>query len=75
MYQVELDNAKAQLETILQTALGGDEVLITRNNEPVLKLVPVPQKPARRKAGSAKGLISMTDDFDGPLEDFREYMQ
>lgn len=26
-----------------------------------------------RKAGSAEGLIKMSDDFDAPLEDFEEY--
>ena len=30
---------------------------------------------ARRKAGSAKGLITMASDFDAPLEDSRAYMQ
>ncbi len=30
---------------------------------------------ARRKAGLAKGLIQMGDDFDDPLEDFKEYME
>jgi hypothetical protein len=30
--------------------------------------------PAPRKAGLAKGLIKMKDDFDDPLEDFAEYM-
>ena len=28
----------------------------------------------RRVPGSAKGLIRMADDFDEPLEDFRDYM-
>lgn len=27
----------------------------------------------RRRAGSAEGLIKMSDDFDAPLEDFEEY--
>ncbi|CAN5585927.1 hypothetical protein BH10ACI2_BH10ACI2_10950 [soil metagenome] len=27
----------------------------------------------RRKAGSAEGLIHMSDDFDAPLEGFEEY--
>lgn len=27
----------------------------------------------RRKAGSAEGLIKMSDDFDAPLKDFEEY--
>lgn len=29
----------------------------------------------RRKAGSAEGLIKMSDDFDEPLEDFEEYQK
>ena len=28
----------------------------------------------QRKFGSAKGLIKIAEDFDDPLEDFREYM-
>lgn len=27
-----------------------------------------------RKAGFLKGMIQMSDDFDEPLEDFKEYM-
>lgn len=26
------------------------------------------------KAGTAKGLVIISDDFDEPLEDFKEYM-
>ena len=33
----------------------------------------VPTK-RRRRPGSAKGLVHISDDFDEPLEDFREYM-
>jgi len=34
-----------------------------------------PEKPKERKAGIAKGYFTkMTDDFDEPLEDFKEYM-
>jgi prevent-host-death family protein len=75
MYEIELEEAKAQLERVIQTALDGQEVVITQNQEPVLKLVPVPRSNGRRKAGSAKGLVSMAEDFDDPLEDFKEYMQ
>ena len=28
----------------------------------------------QRKAGLAKGLIEMREDFDEPLDDFKEYM-
>ncbi len=73
-YQIELDKAKSQMESLLQTALSGEEVVITRDDEPVLKLVAIPKSNGRRKAGSAKGMISMSEDFEEPLEDFREYM-
>ena len=29
----------------------------------------------QRKFGAAKGFFKMHDDFDEPLEDFKEYMQ
>lgn len=29
---------------------------------------------SERKPGLAKGLIQISDDFDAPLDDFREYM-
>ena len=73
MYRIELEKAKAQIASLLQTALDGEEIVITQNEQPVLKLVPIPAKP-RRQSGSAKGLITMSDDFDEPLEDFAEYM-
>ena len=31
-------------------------------------------KPILRQAGLLKGQIRLSDDFDAPLEDFREYM-
>ncbi len=76
MSRIELDKAKAEIASLLQTALDGEEIVITQNDQPVLKLVPVAAaaKP-RRRSGSAKGLISMAGDFDAPLEDFAAYAQ
>ena len=62
-------------ELQVDVALGGEEVVITQNDQPVLKLIRVIAPKVRRKAGSAKGLITMASDFDAPLEDFRAYMQ
>lgn len=85
MYPVDLKKAKAQLDSLIQMALDGEEVIITKNNKPVLKLARVPPvseipflrriDTPRRQSGSAKGLISISDDFDEPLDDFGEYMQ
>ncbi len=53
--------------------MSGEEIVITKDNQPVVKLTPIsPVK--RRRAGSAKGLITISDDFDEPLEDFKDYM-
>lgn len=87
MYEIDLDKAKTQLEDLIQTALDGEEVVIMKNGVPILKLERVPPtgpislhridqpsaKP-RRQSGSAKGLISISDDFDEPLDDFSDYM-
>ena len=75
MYQIELEKAKLQIDSLLQTALDGEEIVITQNEQPVLKLMPIAAAKSRRRSGSAKGLITMSDDFDEPLEDFAEYMQ
>jgi antitoxin (DNA-binding transcriptional repressor) of toxin-antitoxin stability system len=74
MHQIDIDQAKSQLESLLQAALNGDEVIITQNDQPVLKLVRLAQPKKHRQSGSAKGLIWMSPDFDQPLEDFDEYM-
>jgi prevent-host-death family protein len=75
MRQVELDEAKKNWRKVLESALQGEEVLITRKQRPVLRLIRIPeQEEPYRQAGSAKGLIQMRADFDEPLADFQEYM-
>jgi antitoxin (DNA-binding transcriptional repressor) of toxin-antitoxin stability system len=80
MVQVSLDEAKERLPDLIDAAARGETVLIEKAGEQgaqVVQLVAVPQHPRRRpKFGSAKGLIIyMADDFDAPLDDFREYME
>lgn len=36
---------------------------------------PIMQTKTKRKAGTLQGLIHISNDFDSPLEDFKEYMQ
>lgn len=79
MVQVSLDEAKERLSDLIDAASQGETVLIEKEGKEgaqVVQLV-VMSKPARRpKFGSAKGIILyMADDFDAPLEDFREYME
>lgn len=63
--------AKAHFSTLVRKALRGEEVLIARDNTPLLKLVPVGVP--SRQPGSAKGRIRIGKDFDAPLDDFAGY--
>ncbi|HEY1015184.1 MAG TPA: DUF2281 domain-containing protein [Herpetosiphonaceae bacterium] len=75
MQQVRLQEAASQLSHLIEAAVRGEVVLITTDDQQTIRLLPIKQTRQRRRFGSAKGLISMADDFDAPLEDFREYME
>ncbi|MEC4892664.1 MAG: type II toxin-antitoxin system prevent-host-death family antitoxin [Oscillatoria sp. PMC 1051.18] len=68
MYKIDLAQAEQQLLELVEAATNGEEVVITKNNQPIAKLVPIHAK-TNRKAGSAKGLVWIADDFDEPLEE------
>ena len=74
MHQINIHEAKTNLSKLIQEALNGEEVIIAKGNKPVVKLVPLQQQKVTRKLGLAKGKITMTDDFDAPLDDFSAYM-
>jgi prevent-host-death family protein len=74
--QVNIHEAKTQLSKLIQAALNGKQVVIAKGNKPVVRLVVIPEAQSNRKIGNAKGLIlSVADDFDEPLDDFKEYMK
>ena len=75
MHQVDIQEAKTRLPALVEAAMSGIEVVITPDNQPVGKLVPLPRNTPRPRFGSAAGLITMSEDFDAPLEDFKDYMQ
>jgi prevent-host-death family protein len=62
--------AKAHFSELVRKAMLGEEVVVTKENKPVVKIVPV--KTLKRKPGTGKG-IWMAPDFDEQLDDFREY--
>ena len=73
MHQFNVAEAKARLSQLLRKALDGEDVIIAKDNKPLVKLVPVRHAARRRRPGSAKGQVTMSKDFGAPLEDFREY--
>lgn len=76
--QVMLEDADSQLARLVEQAGRGEEVIILRGSTPVAKIVPLlEEKPEEKKGGFGSGkddILYMADDFDAPLEDFKDYM-
>ncbi|MCM0588772.1 MAG: type II toxin-antitoxin system Phd/YefM family antitoxin [Gloeotrichia echinulata DVL01] len=75
MKTIDINLALPQISLLIEKAVDGEEIIITKNNQPIVKLVSLQPLPTRPPLfGSDVGLISITDDFDEPLEDFKDYM-
>ena len=74
MYQVNIHEAKTHLSKLIKKVLNGEEVIIAKGNKPIAKIVNLEHNNTKRKLGSAKGKIKISDDFSEPLEDFKEYI-
>lgn len=75
MATVTIEEAQAHLGDLIDKLQPGEEVVITRNAEPVAKLVAAGTPTLLRQPGLLKDkILYMAEDFDAPLEDFQEYM-
>ena len=73
MAQFNIHTAKAHLSELIQKAMLGEEVIIARDNKPMVKLVTIQPIKRQRKIGIAKEVITIATDFDAPLDDFEDY--
>jgi prevent-host-death family protein len=75
MSTMTIEEAQAKLSEVIDKLTPGEEVIITRNEQPVAKLVGK-QQPIRkpRRPGSAKGKLVILAEDDEHLEDFKNYM-
>jgi prevent-host-death family protein len=67
--QVNIQEAKSNLSNLIDQAIAGEEVVISKAGNPVAKLVPFEKPTRNRKPGSAKGKLIISDNFDAPLPD------
>ena len=73
MATIGLQEAEGKLPELLAEAAQGEEVIIERGDGTFFQLVPLSGAPARPRFGSARGLVTISDDFDAPLPDFAPY--
>lgn len=68
--------AKNKLSALLDRVAKGETIQITRRGKAIAELRPISEdRITAARFGSEKDLIEfMADDFNEPLEDFREYM-
>ena len=67
MTKVNVHQAKTHLSQLLARVEAGEEIVISRADKPIARLVPYQDLSRDRVPGLDKGLIWIADDFDAPL--------
>ena len=66
MTAVNIHEAKTHLSRLVDQAVAGEEVIISKAGRPLVRLVPVGAATGRR-LGLLTGRIRVPDDFNAPL--------
>ena len=72
---VNMHQAKTSLSRLVERALAGEEVVIARNGEPLVRLVPVVKERKPRVPGRLKGKIWISPDFEFTDEEITELFE
>ena len=75
MQEYSLLEAQTHLRELITDAIEGKLVIIHDEGEKIVRLVPVNPAKKGRRAGSARGQITLSPDFDAPLADFQDYVE
>ena len=76
MKTVTIHEAKTHLSRLIREVLTGEEIIIGKGKEPLVKIIPLEGTGSKRESGCAEGIVEyMAEDFNAPLTDFDEYMK
>lgn len=64
---VTIHKAKTHLSELIARAEAGEEIIVARGKDPVVKLVPIQAPKPKRKFGSMKGLFEVGPEFFEPM--------
>jgi len=67
METITIHKAKTQLSRLIERACRGEEIVIARGKQPVVKLVAIESKSGKRTPGGWKGKIKIGPEFFEPL--------
>ena len=66
---VNMHQAKSSLSRLVERALAGEDVVIARDGEPLVRLVPIPKRREPRIPGRMNGKIWIAPEFDQMSEE------
>jgi prevent-host-death family protein len=67
METVNLRDAKARLLQLVEKAAGGEDVVVSRNGKPLVRITRLASPKQQIKFGLLKGKVTIAAGFDSPL--------
>lgn len=67
MPTVKIHHAKTHLSRLIEQACEGEEIIIARDDQPLVRLQPLRGEKGQRKPGSMKGKLTVGPEFIEPL--------
>lgn len=70
-----IHEAKTNLSRLIEKACEGEDIVIARGSEPVVRLVPIVDLKGRRQPGILRGKLQIGPEFFEPLpeEELKEW--
>ena len=67
METVNIYDAKTRLSQLVDKAASGEDVVVSRNGKPLVRITRLASSKRRVKFGVLKGKLTVPADFDAPL--------
>jgi prevent-host-death family protein len=74
MPTITIEEAQAKLPELIDKLAPGEEVVITRDAQPVAQLMGLPAEKPHPVPGRCQGMLTILADDDEHLKDWAEYM-
>ena len=66
---VEIDDAERRLFQLVDKAVAGEDVVLSRSGKPLVRIARLERHKRRITFGVVKGKLTVPEDFDAPLPD------
>jgi antitoxin (DNA-binding transcriptional repressor) of toxin-antitoxin stability system len=73
MQRIPVEQAEGHLAEIIEKLKPGEEIVLTRDDRPVARLVRLPNQ-GRPGPGLGKGMLTIVSEDDDHLKDFADYL-